>query len=316
MKISKFYFGASTFSLLLICSLAFAQRQGGVSGQRPPGPPPMDRQEGPPDGPRAPRARPEGALDFASIEMLGGGRVVKGLPYTADAVIESTQMLRDGTSISHKSVTSIARDGEGRLRRERTLDSIGPFMAAEGPRTLVVIDDPIMGSHFVFDVENKTARKIRNPGPPPGEAPLAEDMRPGEFDDQRGEFADGKVESLGTKTIEGVEAEGTRSTIIIPVGKIGNDRAIEIISERWYSPTLQAVLISKHSDPRMGDTIYSLGNIKRVEPDASLFKVPADYKIIEGKPPLGPGGPRHAPEMGPMGPPPPRDGRAPGAPRQ
>lgn len=309
MKTIKFFLGASVISLLVLCSFALAQRPGVQAGQQPAGPPPGGRQDGPPNGPRPPRPKPDGALDFASIEMLGGGRVVKGLPYTADAVIDSTQTLRDGTSISHKSTTAVARDGEGRLRRERTLDAIGPFMAAEGARTLIVIDDPILGSHFVFDVEKKTARKIRNPGPPPGEG-----HPPGNLYDQRGEFAEGKVESIGTKSIDGIEAEGTRSTITIPVGKIGNDRAIEIVSERWYSPSLQAVLISKHSDPRMGDTVYRLTNIKRAEPDPALFRVPADYKILEGQPPRGPGGPGQGPGMRPMGPPPPRDGRAPGRP--
>jgi hypothetical protein len=228
-------------------------------------------------------------LDFASVELLGGGRVVKGLPYTADAVSESTQTLGDGTSISRKSTMAVARDGEGRLRRERIIDSIGPFTAGDGRRTLIVIDDPTLGSHFVLDLENKTARKIRNPQPPPGGG-----RPPGDIDNQRGEFADGKVESLGTKSIEGVEAEGTRATVTIPVGEIGNDRIIEIVSERWFSPTLQAVVLSKHSDPRMGDTVYRLTNIKRIEPDAALFKIPADYKVIEGQPPpppRRPGGP-------------------------
>ena len=238
--------------------------------------------------------------------MVGGGRVVKGLPYTADAVIESTQVLRDGTSISHKSITTIARDGEGRLRRERRLDAIGPFMASEEARTLIVIDDPVLGCHFVFDVENKTAHKIRNPPPPPRNE-----------DDQRGEFAEGTVESLGMKTFDGLEAEGTRSTITIPAGKIGNDRPIEIVSERWFSTALQAVMLSKHSDPRMGESVYRLTTIKRTEPDAALFRVPADYKVTEGppRPPQGPGGPgRHSDMRPPMGPPPPRDGSAPDRP--
>jgi hypothetical protein len=316
MKIPKSFLGASTLLMVSFCSFALAQRPGGPPRQRPDGPPPFERPDGPPDGPpngpRPPRHKPDGALDFASIELLGGGRVVKGLPYTAEAVIESTQTLRDGTSISRKSTTSVARDGEGRLRRERTLDAIGPFIAAEGPRTLIVIDDPVLGAHFVFDVENKTVRKIRNPMPPPGEG-----LPPGDVDEARGEFAEGKIESLGTRSMDGVDAEGTRSTITIPAGAIGNDRVIEIVSERWYSPTLQAVLISKHTDPRMGDIVYRLTNIKRGEPDATLFKVPADYKLIEGQgppPPGKPGRPGGEPGMGPMGPPPPRNGRGPGRP--
>jgi hypothetical protein len=84
-------------------------------------------------------------------------------------------------------------------------------------------------------------------------------------------------ESLGTQMIEGVQAEGTRTTFIIPAGTIGNDLPIQIVSERWYSPELQTVVMTKHSDPRMGDTVYRLTNINRNEPAPSLFQAPPDY---------------------------------------
>jgi hypothetical protein len=89
-------------------------------------------------------------------------------------------------------------------------------------------------------------------------------------------------ESLGTQTIEGVEAEGTRVTYTIAAGKIGNERPIVTVNERWYSPELQTVVLSKNSDPRMGETTYRLTNISRDEPDPSLFQVPADYTVKEG----------------------------------
>jgi hypothetical protein len=91
-----------------------------------------------------------------------------------------------------------------------------------------------------------------------------------------------KTESLGTQVIEGVQAEGTRTVVTIPAGSIGNDSPIEIISEKWYSPELGMVVRSKNSDPRSGDNIYQLTNIRREEPSASLFQVPADYTIKEG----------------------------------
>ncbi len=98
-------------------------------------------------------------------------------------------------------------------------------------------------------------------------------------------------EQLGKQNIEGVEAEGTRTTVTIPAGEIGNERAIEIVSERWYSPELQLVVMTRHSDPRSGETTYKLTNINRAEPAKSLFEVPSDYTIKEG-----PGfGPRVAP---------------------
>jgi len=88
-------------------------------------------------------------------------------------------------------------------------------------------------------------------------------------------------ESLGTQTIEGVEAEGTRTTTTIPAGAIGNERAIEIVDERWYSPVLQTVVMTRHNDPRAGENIYRLTNIDRSEPAHTLFEAPADYQIKE-----------------------------------
>ena len=91
-----------------------------------------------------------------------------------------------------------------------------------------------------------------------------------------------RKESLGKQSVEGVEAEGSRTTITIPAGEIGNERAIEIVSERWYSPELQVVVMTRHSDPRFGETTYRLTNINRSEPAKSLFEVPSDYKVEEG----------------------------------
>ena len=90
-----------------------------------------------------------------------------------------------------------------------------------------------------------------------------------------------KVEKLGSQTIEGVVAEGTRTTVTIPAGQIGNERDINIVDERWFSPELQVTVRSKHSDPRMGETTYTLTNINRTEPARTLFEVPQDYSVSD-----------------------------------
>ena len=99
-----------------------------------------------------------------------------------------------------------------------------------------------------------------------------------------GEKDNAVKEQLGKQMIEGVEAEGTRTTITIPAGEIGNERPIEIVSERWYSPELQIVVMTRHSDPRTGETTYKLTNINRAEPAKTLFEVPAGYTVKEGPP--------------------------------
>jgi hypothetical protein len=89
-----------------------------------------------------------------------------------------------------------------------------------------------------------------------------------------------KNESLGKQVIEGVEAEGTRTTLTIPAGQIGNDRALETVSERWYSNELKTVVLTTRKDPRSGESTYKLTNLRRGEPARQLFEVPLDYKLI------------------------------------
>jgi len=94
-----------------------------------------------------------------------------------------------------------------------------------------------------------------------------------------------KTDTLGVQNIEGVEAEGTRTTTTIPAGAIGNERPIEIVYEKWYSKDLQMIVMSKHDDARIGEQTYRLTNIRRDEPSPSLFAPPADYKVLEGAQP-------------------------------
>jgi hypothetical protein len=87
------------------------------------------------------------------------------------------------------------------------------------------------------------------------------------------------VETLPSQVIEGVKAEGKRTTTRIPAGTIGNDQDIFITSEVWFSPELQTVVLVKRNDPRVGESVMSLSNIQRNEPDPSLFQVPAGYTV-------------------------------------
>jgi len=126
-------------------------------------------------------------------------------------------------------------------------------------------------------------------GPPPGDAPdvavaggtgtvtiSRRALQPG------GKGEPGTTEQLGTQTMEGVQVTGTRTTYTIPAGQIGNDEPIQVVTERWYSPALLTVVMSKRSDPRVGVTTYRLTNISLAEPSPDLFQVPADYTLKDG----------------------------------
>ena len=146
----------------------------------------------------------------------------------------------------------------------------------------------------MLEVGDKTARKMPLPSGDPSRAERAgchhaprasagpEEERQITFT-HRHAGAPGKTESLGKRNIEGVVAEGTRTTTTIPAGDMGNDRPIEIVSERWLSPELQTVVMTRNNDPRFGETTYRLTNIVRAEPPRSLFEVPPDYQVKEIK---------------------------------
>lgn len=107
-------------------------------------------------------------------------------------------------------------------------------------------------------------------------APLATSM----FGDKKWTVqmqTDGK--KLGTREIGGVQAEGTMHSYEIPAGQIGNRNPILVTDESWYAPDLQITVYTKHSDPRSGDVEFRVEKLKREEPPAALFTVPADYKV-------------------------------------
>jgi hypothetical protein len=211
---------------------------------------------------------PDPNFAFVGSEMHLGGKTVKGAPYSATALTESIQTLSNGSKITRTTTASVYRDSEGRTRTEQTLGGIPPFSTEAKTRQMILIQDPVAGVHYVLDPANKTAQQMKAwSGPRPANHPPSSSKE--------------NTESLGTQTIDGLQVEGTRSTITIPAGQIGNDQPIEIVSERWYSPELQVVVSSKHTDPRMGEHTYRLTNISRSEPAQSLFSVPSDYTISE-----------------------------------
>jgi hypothetical protein len=243
-----------------------------------------------------------GGMTFA---VAGNSEVTKDLPYEAQAVTEIRQTLADGTHIKQSSTATVARDSDGRTVRVQKLSAIGPWKSAsdtsqsDGP-TLTSIFDPVARTHTDFTSDSRIAHVLTIPDPPAS----------GALQRQSGGFAmvtarpdggsagpvtlsteghyvlsgpadaqDAKTESLGTKTIDGISVTGTRDTRTIPAGTIGNDKDLVITRETWYSPDLRLVVQSTQKDPRFGETTYSLTNIQRSDPDASLFQVPAGYKL-------------------------------------
>jgi hypothetical protein len=248
----------------------------------------MQAQRHGPDGP------PFGApMELMGFEGMHGGKLVKGAPFSATATAETTETLQDGSLIHRTSQVTMYRDSQGRSRHEVTLTGVGPLTASGTPKKMISISDPVAGVHIMLDNDQKVAHKsaIRTHEGNGSSADSAANFESRMQEREQKEIAAGllKKESLGTQTISGIMAEGTRTTRTIPAGEIGNEKALQIVSERWVSTDLQILLKSTRTDPRSGTTTYTVTNIQRTEPAATLFTVPADFTVQAGGGP-GPGG--------------------------
>jgi hypothetical protein len=205
-------------------------------------------------------------------------KVVKGAPYTATATTESTQVLADGNRIVHKQSGLVARDGQGRTRREETMGRMGP-VEMNGSK-MIMIHDPVAQTMYMLNPDKQTAHVMKHDGNMAmTHMQMHQKMMKAMAQDEKAEI---KTEPLGTQEIGGVTAQGKRVTRTIPAGAIGNEQPIQITVETWTSPELQTVVLQKRNDPRFGETVFQLTDIKQGEPDASLFQVPAGYKVVQG----------------------------------
>ena len=249
-----------------------------------------------------------------SFNGLVMGPTTKGAPYSATEISERTQVLADGTRIHTEHQATVCRDSEGRLRRE-TPEEITIMDPVSGTGYVLHPKDQtarklqfksswsyspngVSGSYTVSSggkvAAGRMATEISEARKAPGDVPVPENVTLRLDGDRatteartvmirRGGAGGANGESLGKQNMEGVMAEGTRHKSTLEVGAIGNDRPIQTVSESWFSPELQTMIMSKHSDPRTGEDSFRLVNINRSEPPAYLFQLPAGYQMVESK---------------------------------
>jgi hypothetical protein len=195
----------------------------------------------------------------AALAKVSGRQTVTGKPFSANEERHSLQVLADGTRIESRQTTRMYRDNDGRTRVEETNGTV----ALLDPRIRISVTlDP-------------AAKLILLSTP----ALLADqqdaDLKKAALLNRRLEGV--SHEDLAAQMLGGVLANGYRTTTTIPAGAIGNDRPINIITERWSSDELQIMVKSTNSDPRFGDTTYEVTNIIQGPQDPALFQIPADY---------------------------------------
>lgn len=207
---------------------------------------------------------------FHPDTMVGQSGPVVGKPLTGDEVHRNVQTLSDGSHIENTETDHFYRDSQGRMRTETSSGA--------------VIYDPVAGVTYdlTFGSKSYTKSTVRNPYV----TIMARAHQSGTTSSSGNPWhpatkpEDGVVtEDLSPAFVNGIYAKGSRVTVTIPTGAIGNDRDLKVVNERWYSDDLKVLLKSSNSDPRFGATTYELINIAHTEPDPSLFQVPADYKL-------------------------------------
>ena len=198
---------------------------------------------------------------------MGPPKVVTGAPYSGTEQVQMQQTLADGNQIQHTDSGKVYRDSQGRVRTEMT----------RGTHTMITIFDPVAGYVAHLDPTKQTATKMTLPSNPPSHpAP----PNPPQISKQ----------DIGTETMSGLTATGTRITETIPAGAFGNQQPIQTVREVWVSTALSVPVLVKTTDPRFGTSTIQLTDITRSEPDPALFQIPAGWTVTTRQPPAA-GGP-------------------------
>src|SRR5437588_2902533 len=231
----------------------------------------------------------QSGITLNSAEIAGREELTKNAPYLATAIVESTQMLADGNRILHSTQELVARDVEGRTRHEEVFDRIGS-LEIDAPKT-IFISDPVLKKEYTLNTRDKTFTAqprididaLLNTPRSRAEGRSASTEKSNSNSAANAQLSvrrprDIRSEDLGEKVLEGLKVKGERLAATFPAGSVGNERPLEASLETWYSPDLHLFLYRKRIDPRFGEVLYRLTKIQRIEPDASLFRIPRGYK--------------------------------------
>jgi hypothetical protein len=226
-------------------------------------------------------------------------------PYTAKFQITSEQTLANGTTIAHESTEIEAVDSEGR----RLTATSFPAREQVPERTTFFVNDPVARTTTNWTVPGKSARvQKRPPVPQAGQArstcwttgmpqvttvPLSPDRAAGTIAASVGAGEVSVVspprriatnetsrEDLGTQTIQGVVATGTRTTRTTPTGAEGNDAPLVRVTELWNAKSLGLIVREVTDDPRTGKRDKELVELSQSEPDPASFQPPEGYEVV------------------------------------
>jgi hypothetical protein len=221
---------------------------------------------------------------MASAPAFNGGvfvTPVAGAPFSAEVEQDMTQLLKDGSSFHRKTAALIARDSQGRIHNER--HEVLPAYSKRKPIVYSVhLYDPETRLNTFLNPSTHIATQRPVDRPPLTEPPNVIWSRQVAAEPANPNL---KVADLGKSVMDGLEVHGYRSTQTIAAQASGTDRPVVVTDEYWYSEELHLNLLTNHNDPRTGALVITVTQINVNEPDADLFTIPPDYKLIDMTPP-------------------------------
>lgn len=248
---------------------------------------------------RDPVARENWVLDPERKTARRGTRIAFGpgpegaheFSFDTSAWREYGERMREWARLAAERAREAVRSGSGRGNATPPVPPVQPAPMATppappAPPAPVVISRSQStgpdGDGKRREVEVQVMRIQGEPGLPPMPGMARFDVEPpppavGRHAHMLAPRGPGVVTALPLREIDGVRVNGERTTWTIEAGKVGNEKPIQITREVWTSPELMLTVQSRDFDPRSGEVNYRLQNLRRGEPDAALFKVPADY---------------------------------------
>jgi len=223
-------------------------------------------QVGPPPGPPPHRGFARGGPFGPGVPGMNPWKVVTGAPYSAKMAEQSVQTLANGVTITHSTTGIVARDNSGRTYVEQTFTG-GPFGSQNGSKTVIFLTDPVAGYAYTLYPDKNLA--IQRPFKAPSAGSFA----------NRPNHTHANDPNVNVQKSTSGNIETTTINRTIPANTMGNSSTLTSTSTVQYSTSLQIVVSSTRSDPRFGNSTYTLSNIVPGDPANISFSVPNGYTI-------------------------------------
>jgi hypothetical protein len=216
-------------------------------------------------------------------------------PFSGIVKTSFEQKLADGNAIHRVTRTRQARDSAGRTMTEMAQGCVRGEDGQMHERLNINVNDPVARTNTNWQVGPDDQPKVVHVfhQPEPLSQPLKrEELSAAELERQQkmrkaaqaaqlAQRKETKREDLGVKDINGVSAQGTRTTRTIAAGEEGNDQPLVVMDEMWRSKELGLVVMAIRDDPRTGRSVTEYEELTRGEPDPGLFAPPAGYTVQE-----------------------------------